>query len=87
MEAQDGRTATNGAVPDADRPQAVLVDSAPAFALRDTSVFLLCIDEHTIRPFLDACDLHPAKAKQINAVQTPTPNAERLSGRVTMESN
>ena len=27
------------------------------------------------------------KAKQINAVQTPTPNAERLSGRVTMESN
>lgn len=42
-----------------------------------------CIDEHTIRPFLDACDLHPAKAKQINAVQTPTPNAERHSARAT----
>jgi len=32
-------------------------------------------------------DLHSAKAKQINAIQTPTPNAERHSARATKESN
>lgn len=87
LEAQDGRAATNGTVPDADCPQAVLIDGPAAFAARDASVFLLRIDEHTVRPFLNTSDLHPAKAKQINAVQTPTPNAERHSARATKESN
>ena len=42
---------------------------------------------HNIRTIINARDLHPTKAKQINAVQTPTPKAERHSDRATKESN
>ena len=57
------------------------------FALRDAPVFLLRIDEHAISPFVPTNRLHSAKPKQINAVQTPTPNAERHSDRAMRESN
>ena len=87
LEAQDRRLTTDGAVADADRPHAVLVDRTAAFALRDAPVFLLRIDEHAISPLVQTSDLHSAKAKQINAIQTPTPNAERHSARATKESN
>ena len=43
--------------------------------------------EHAISPLVQTSDLHSAKAKQINAIQTPTPNAERHSARATKESN
>lgn len=87
LKAQDRRFATDRAIPDADRPHAVLVDRATAFALRDASVFLLCIDEHAISLFVHTNGLHCAKAKQINAVQTPTPNSETHSDRAAQESN
>ena len=40
-----------------------------------------------VSPLVQTSDLHSAKAKQINAIQTPTPNAERHSARATKESN
>jgi len=88
LEAQDGRLPTNGAVADADRPHAVLVDRAAAFALRDASVFLLCIDEHAVSLLVHTNGLHSAKAKQINASQIhapPQPSAH--SAVLRTESN
>lgn len=54
---------------------------------RDASVVFLGFDEHHIRLLIDTSDLHSAKAKQINIIQPPTPNAETHSSRAKRESN
>ena len=59
---------------------------SPSFEVGTTSVFLLCIDEHAISLLVHTNGLHSAKAKQINATQTPTPNAETTSDGRKLES-
>lgn len=87
LEAQHGWQASNGTVAHADRAHPVLVDSPAAFTARDASVVFLGFDEHHIRLLIDTSDLHSAKAKQINIIQPPTPNAETHSSRAKRESN